>query len=121
MAAGVSQDQIVLDPGFGFGKILNENFPLLAGLETLHSIGFPILVGVSRKGFLRRAVADTAHGQPTTIPPPDSHLPTSAANTAAILAGAHILRVHDVEPAREVAAIADRILAAAESIPTTRP
>jgi dihydropteroate synthase len=121
MAAGVSQDQIVLDPGFGFGKILNENFPLLAGLETLHLLGFPILVGVSRKGFLRRAVADTAHEQPTTIPTPDSHLPTSAANTAAILAGAHILRVHDVEPAREVAAIADRILAAAESIPTTRP
>jgi dihydropteroate synthase len=110
MAAGIARDQIVLDPGFGFGKILDENFPLLAGLETLHSLGFPILAGVSRKGFLRRAITRDAQERTPAIPIPDSHVPTSAANTAAILAGAHILRVHDVQPAREAAAIADRIL-----------
>jgi dihydropteroate synthase len=110
MAAGIARDQIVLDPGFGFGKILDENFPLLAGLETLQSLGFPILAGVSRKGFLRRAITRDAQERTPAIPIPDSHVPTSAANTAAILAGAHILRVHDVQPAREAAAIADRIL-----------
>ena len=110
--AGIARDSIALDPGFGFGKAFDENYPLLAHLDQLHSLGFPILAGVSRKSFLTRTL--TAN----LLPPrgeadgsASSHVPTTAANTAAILAGAHILRVHDVLPARQAAAIADRILA----------
>jgi dihydropteroate synthase len=103
MAAGVARESMVVDPGFGFGKILEENYPLLAGLGELHALGFPVMVGVSRKSFLgsslKRAEGAAALG-----------LPTAVANTAAILAGAHIVRVHDVGAARDTAAIADRIL-----------
>jgi dihydropteroate synthase len=102
--AGVARELIVIDPGFGFGKILDENYPLLAGLDQLHALGFPVLAGVSRKSFLRDTLTGAA---------PESGLPTAVANTAAILAGTHILRVHDVLPARHTAAIADRILRAA--------
>jgi dihydropteroate synthase len=105
LAAGIARETIVLDPGFGFGKRLDENLPLLTHLDELHALGFPILVGLSRKSFLRTRGA----------PHLDSEMwvstSTTAANTAAILAGAHILRVHDVGPARAAAAIADRLLA----------
>jgi dihydropteroate synthase len=125
--AGIARESIVLDPGFGFGKALNENYPLLAHLDQLHTLGLPILAGVSRKSFLTRAASSVP--RPATNPGApqlalslpkglasdmweSSHqLLTSVANTAAILAGAHILRVHDVRPARAAAAIADRILA----------
>jgi dihydropteroate synthase len=104
LAAGIARDSIVLDPGFGFGKIGDENYPLLAGLDRLHALGFPILAGLSRKSFLTRTLpADT-----------DPILPTTIANTAAILAGAHILRVHDIPPALTAATLADRLLAAGE-------
>lgn len=102
LAAGIAHDSIVLDPGFGFGKAFGENYPLLAQLDLLHCLGFPILAGLSRKSFLTHAVPAGSEPQ----------LPTTVANTAAILAGAHILRVHDVGPARVAADVADRILAA---------
>ena len=106
LAAGVRHETVILDPGFGFGKRLDENYPLLAGFHTFQSLGFPLLAGVSRKSFLGRdqsaAASRGAH--------PDLALRTSAANVAAILAGAHILRVHDVQPAVEAAAIADRLI-----------
>ena len=98
LAAGIQPDQIVLDPGFGFGKRLDENYPLLAALGELRTLGYPVLAGLSRKSFLTQITRSE-----------DS---ITAANTAAILAGAHILRVHDVPPARQAAAVADRILAA---------
>jgi dihydropteroate synthase len=119
LATGITRESIVLDPGFGFGKAFDENVPLLAHLDALQALGFPILVGLSRKGFLRRTLAEKVPVEPTK----ESDVPslasetwvsaTTAANTAAILAGAHILRVHDVRPAHEAAAIADRILSAA--------
>jgi len=107
LAAGIRRDVIVLDPGFGFGKMLDENFPLLTHLDELHSLGFPLLVGLSRKSFLRRAL--TAKSGTSGLAS-ETWVPTTVANTAAILAGAHILRVHDVRPAREAADLADRIL-----------
>src|SRR5208283_2174292 len=106
LAAGIRRETIVLDPGFGFGKILDENFPLLAQFDRLGALDFPLLAGLSRKGFLRHALT-----QPES--PHALQHATTAANTAAILAGAHILRVHDVRPARHAAALADRILAVA--------
>jgi dihydropteroate synthase len=115
LAAGIPRDRIVLDPGLGFGKRLDENYPILAHLEQLQQLNLPILIGASRKGFLGHTLAQnnpSVAPHPTT-PPTDGRLhATTAANVAAILAGAHILRVHDVRPAAEAAAIADRILAA---------
>jgi dihydropteroate synthase len=118
-AAGIARESIVLDPGFGFGKAFDENFPLLARLDALHTLGFPLLAGLSRKSFLRRALAEKSPAETTRksgAPHLDSEMwvsATLAANTAAILAGAHILRVHDVRPAREAADLADRILTTA--------
>ena len=110
IAAGILRNKIVLDPGFGFGKRLGENYPLLARLDQLQQLNLPILAGVSRKGFLAHALAPLYE---EALPPPESRLhATTAANVTAILAGAHIVRTHDVRPAVEAAAIADRILAA---------
>jgi dihydropteroate synthase len=114
LAAGIARESIVLDPGFGFGKAFDENFPLLARLDALHTLGFPLLAGLSRKGFLRSASQQDELTN-TGVPGLASEAwvsATIAANTAAILAGAHILRVHDVRSARQAAALADRILAA---------
>lgn len=120
LAAGIRRDAIVVDPGFGFGKILDDNYPLLAHLDELHSLGFSLLVGLSRKSFLRHAIAEKAPVEPSNKSDAphlasemwdSTHLlPTTVANTVAILSGAHILRVHNVRPAREAATLADRIL-----------
>jgi dihydropteroate synthase len=104
-AAGIADERIVLDPGFGFGKRGVENFALLAGLGRLHELGRPLLIGLSRKGFLGEAVNDEGPGSDAR------RTATIAANTAAILGGAHILRVHDVAAARAAAAVADAVLA----------
>jgi dihydropteroate synthase len=108
-AAGVAADQIVLDPGFGFGKLGTENYTLLSHLGDLHQLDLPILSGISRKGFLSKTIAPF-YAQP--IPPEASATATQAANVASILAGAHILRVHDAHATRDSAAMADAILAA---------
>ncbi len=136
---GIPRDSILLDPGFGFGKNFDENYSLLAGFAELHLLGFPLLAGVSRKGFLRRAVAarlselacaphlpqsaDVGSSDPPQPLPLPSAAPdlrsldtasldtaTLAATVAATLAGAHIVRVHAVRPAIEALAIADAIL-----------
>lgn len=109
-AAGIPRNRMVLDPGFGFGKRLDENYPLLAHFDQLQQLNLPILAGVSRKGFLAQALAPLYD---ESSPPPEFRLhATTAANVAAILNGAHIVRSHDVRAAVEAAAIADRILAA---------
>jgi len=101
-AAGVARDRLVLDPGVGFGKRLDENYPILAHLEAMHRLKLPVLVGVSRKSFLTRTPRLQDEGSRLTA--------TTAANTAAILAGAHIVRVHDVQAAVDASAVADHIL-----------
>jgi dihydropteroate synthase len=116
-AAGIPRDKIVIDPGFGFGKRLDENYPLLAHLSELQQSNLPILVGVSRKGFLAHTLAQAPSlsillDDGATPSMEDRLQATTAANVAAILGGAHILRTHDVRPAVEAAAIADSILAA---------
>jgi dihydropteroate synthase len=108
LSAGVRRESIVLDPGFGFGKNFEENYPLLAHFEELHRLGFPLLAGVSRKSFLGRTLA--RDGKDAA---PDQRLYGSiAATTACILAGAHIVRVHDVQAAVDAARVADAILRA---------
>jgi dihydropteroate synthase len=112
--AGIARRSLVLDPGFGFGKNFNENYELLGGLAKLHRLGYPLLVGVSRKGFLKRVVTERLHqlAASASLPPLETTLDTAtlAATVAAALAGAHIVRVHSVRPAVEALAIADAIL-----------
>jgi dihydropteroate synthase len=115
LAAGLDRNRIVLDPGFGFGKIGDNNYPLLARLDELLALGQPLLAGVSRKSFLARTLAQaTGQAAPKAadIPIAARANVTLAATTAAILAGASIVRVHDVRPALEAARIADAIIAA---------
>lgn len=105
--AGLERSRMVIDPGFGFGKRLGENYPLLANLSALHRLRLPVLVGVSRKSFLTQALRrDTESGAAASA---EVHT-TTAANVAAILAGSHILRVHDVRPAVQAASVADKLL-----------
>jgi len=107
--AGIKRDQLVVDPGFGFGKSFAENYPLLARFGQLQEIGFPILVGVSRKSFVGRTLAKD--GKDAAI---DQRLfGTLAAETALIVEGAHIVRTHDVKASAETARIADAIVSAA--------
>lgn len=106
---GVRRERIVLDPGFGFGKNFEENYPLLARFEQLHRMGFPLLAGTSRKSFVGRTVGERAGKD---APPTERLYGSLAAMVASILGGAHIVRVHDVKPAVEGAAVADEVLAA---------
>ena len=106
-AAGVDRARIVLDPGYGFGKAYDSNYPLLAHLDDLLSLGQPLLAGVSRKSFLARTLAGSTGAD---VPMHARDNATIAATTAAILAGASIVRVHDVRPAVQAAKIADAIL-----------
>ena len=110
-AAGIGTERIVVDPGFGFGKRGAENFALLARLGRLRELGRPLLVGLSRKGFLGEAVKSLQDGK--AEPAEARRIATAAANVAAILAGAHVLRVHDLQVAQEAAAVADAVLSAA--------
>jgi dihydropteroate synthase len=108
--AGIASARMVLDPGFGIGKRGKENFVLLAGLGRLHELGRPLLIGLSRRRFLGEAVR---HVQPNYSTETESrHVATIAANVTAVLGGAHILRVHDLQAAKESAAVADAIIAA---------
>ncbi|HTJ12903.1 MAG TPA: dihydropteroate synthase [Dinghuibacter sp.] len=91
VAAGIHD--VVLDPGFGFGKTLSHNYTLLSELDRLSVLGRPLLVGVSRKSMIYKTLGVT----------PEAALNgTTALHMAALLKGAHILRVHDVAPAVEV-------------------
>jgi dihydropteroate synthase len=104
--AGVSPERIVLDPGFGFGKSFDQNYPLLARFEEFSKLGFPLLAGVSRKSFIGRMLADQGKDAPVE----QRRYGTLAAEVALILNGAHIIRTHDVKPAVEAARVADIFL-----------
>jgi dihydropteroate synthase len=105
--AGVRRERIVLDPGFGFGKSFDENYPLLGRFDELQA-GFPLLAGTSRKSFIGRTLATNGKD----APPEGRLFGTLATQTALILKGAHILRTHDVKAAMEAARVADAILLA---------
>jgi dihydropteroate synthase len=106
--AGIASESILLDPGYGFGKRFNENFSLLARQQELLALGRPLLVGLSRKSFLGHALAPLYGDK--SAPVQARETASIAALVAAILHGASIVRVHDVRPAVEAAAIADAIL-----------
>jgi dihydropteroate synthase len=104
--AGVKRERIVFDPGFGFGKNFQENYPLLKRFEEFHQLRYPLLVGVSRKSFLGRALAKNG----TDASVEDRLYGTLAAETAAILKGAHIIRTHDVRACGDAVRIADIVV-----------
>jgi dihydropteroate synthase len=106
---GVQRDRLVLDPGFGFGKNFEQNYPLLARFHELRELRFPLLGGASRKSFIGRTVAKRTGGEAS---PAERLYGSLAAMVTMILEGAHIVRVHDVKPAVEAAAVADAVLAA---------
>jgi len=87
LQAGIEASRILLDPGIGFGKSVQNNLHLLAAIPRFKELGFPILVGLSRKSFL---------GKITAAPVTEREIETAAAGTASILSGADMLRVHNV-------------------------
>jgi dihydropteroate synthase len=93
-------EKIILDPGFGFAKSFEQNYELLRNLELLHELGYPLLVGVSRKSMIYKALDTTAN---------DALNGTTVVNTIALQAGAAILRVHDVKEAHEAIKISTLI------------
>ena len=107
IAAGVHRDRMVLDPGFGFGKSFDENYPMIAHFEDLRGLGFPLLAGTSRKSFLGRTM-----GGEKKIPAAQRLAGTLASETALILKGAHVIRTHDVSASIQAARVADAILQA---------
>jgi dihydropteroate synthase len=130
LRAGVRKNQIVLDPGIGFGKSFPQNYELLRKLPEIAKLGYPLAVGTSRKGFLGHTLAlAKAHafdegarhsaslkkklGTLRSDKPAASEeriFATAATVAASILAGAHIVRVHDVAEMVQVAAVTDRVL-----------
>lgn len=107
-AYGLDRARIVLDPGIGFGKRLEDNLELLRKLEDLAGLGRPVLVGVSRKSFI---------GKILNLPPGERLEGTIAAAVLSLVHGAHILRVHDVRAVWRAAQVADALLAASAAGP----
>ena len=100
-AAGISENQIVIDPGFGFAKDAGENYELMARFGALHELGFPILVGTSRKRFIGHATGRDVN---------ERDVATAATTALLRSAGAAVIRVHDVAINRDALAIADAMI-----------
>jgi len=101
IAAGIGKDQIVADPGIGFGKTYEDNCKIINKLDEFKALGLPVLIGTSRKAFI---------GNITGGSPVERIEGTAATITAAILKGCHIVRVHDVAVMKKVAAMTDAIV-----------
>lgn len=104
--AGVRYSQIILDPGIGFGKSYRQNYELLARLPELAKLGYPLLIGTSRKEFLGATLAR----EHKPLPANERIWGTAATVAASILNGAHIVRVHDVEEMAQVVRVADALV-----------
>jgi dihydropteroate synthase len=105
--AGVPKSQIIIDPGVGFGKNYPQNLALLARLPELAKLGYPLLVGTSRKGFIGHILRTQSHQASTND---DRLWGTAAAVAASIMQGAHIVRVHDIAEMVQVGRVTDAIL-----------
>ncbi|KAB8306775.1 dihydropteroate synthase [Erwinia endophytica] len=104
-AAGIKKEQLLLDPGFGFGKNLSHNYQLLAHLGDFHRFGLPLLVGMSRKSMI---------GQLLNVGPSQRLTGSLACAVIAAMQGAHILRVHDVKETVEAMRVVEATLSAKE-------
>ena len=110
LAVGINRQSIVLDPGYGFGKGFDENYMLMARQPELLALELPLLIGLSRKSFLGRTLAELNGG--VDLPATQRDAASLAAMTATILAGASIVRVHAVRPAVEAVRVIDALLRA---------
>ncbi|MFM9959371.1 MAG: dihydropteroate synthase [Phycisphaerales bacterium] len=106
--AGIAADSIVLDPGLGFGKSVEQNWELCRALPQLHELGYPALCAVSRKSFIAAAMAGPDHLGP--LPPPDQRVAASVGTALGLaLRGVRLFRIHDVKEHREALDIAARL------------
>jgi dihydropteroate synthase len=103
---GISKSRLIVDPGIGFGKTVSHNLLLIRRLQSFASLEVPILVGPSRKAFIRKLLKDT-HSEDIAPDMPIVETGTQAAVAAAVLCGAHIVRVHDVANTRATVRILD--------------
>jgi dihydropteroate synthase len=101
LEAGAARESVILDPGLGFAKRPEHSFEALAGLPIFAALGCPLLIGPSRKSFLTAAIGDR--------PPAERDAATAASVAAAVLLGAHIVRVHNVADMVDVVRVADAI------------
>jgi len=100
---GINKNHIILDPGIGFGKTFEHNFTLLKRLDEICSLGYPVMIGPSRKAFI---------GDALDLPVDDRIEGTLATVVAGIMNGAKIVRVHDVKEVNRVVKITEKILSA---------
>ncbi len=100
-AAGIPDDRIILDPGIGFGKTVEQNLELINRLDEIRALGFPVLLGPSRKSFI---------GYTLDLPPDQRLEGTAAAVAVGIVRGADIVRVHDVQAMTRLARMTDAIV-----------
>jgi dihydropteroate synthase len=103
VAGGIKRDRIVLDPGFGFGKRFEENYPLLRRFSDLQELRFPLLAGLSRKSFVGRALSQNGHDAAAA----ERGFGTLGGEIALALKGAHIIRTHEVRACVEALKLAD--------------
>ena len=103
MSAGIDEKCLVIDPGIGFGKTAADNYKIIKNLSELKGLGFPIMIGPSRKSFIGKVIGGEPHERIEG---------TAAAVAAAIVNGAQIVRVHDIAPMKKVCAVADAIVSA---------
>ncbi len=103
VAQGVDRNQIIVDPGIGFGKTVNHNLQLIRDFQVLHCLNRPLLLGASRKRFI---------GSVLSLPETEREIGTTVANTFGLVAGAHIIRVHEVAINKQVAELGDALRAA---------
>lgn len=107
-AAGIARDKIILDPGIGFGKTVAHNYSLIKHLKSLEALSAPILMGTSRKSFIKKTLEEGGR----TAAMEEIEIGTQATVSASILGGAHIVRVHDVKSTATTVRIMDMITGA---------
>ena len=108
--AGIDRRMLIIDPGIGFAKTHTQNLEILRRLAEFRSLGLPILVGPSRKSFIGHILSSVPRAGEINPPPPQERIwGTAAACTAAIAAGADIIRIHDLPQMRDVCRVADAI------------
>jgi dihydropteroate synthase len=108
MAAGVGRSALILDPGIGFGKTIGHNLQIIRDLESFRELGAPLLIGPSRKAFIRRLLKEELQEEPGPLSGKVAR-GTQAAIAAAAMQGAHIVRVHDVARTRTTLTLIDAI------------
>src|SRR5699024_6845764 len=102
LSAGVKKENIIIDPGVGFAKTREDNYIVMNNLEKFHDLGYPILLGTSRKSFIEEVLPD--------LPPEKRDYPTGATTCLGISKGVQLVRVHDVSFTKQLTLMMDKML-----------